>query len=255
MVAADWRWQQYAKFNVDKENTFETLENDIFGESGVSLSVALGALSVSGAHALWGYEYLQLKEGQTIAISAAGGNIGTIVGQYAKAHGVTVLGIAGGAEKCEALKKELGYDAVVDYRQAGDDANKLAELIKQAAPQGIDGYFDNVGGVVTEGVNANVKENGRVYMCGKISAYPNGENVALDEKSKELYAKKNITAITCMQADYISKVKQYRQKLFPFIKDGRVKPIEWVTQGVENAPQAFVDLYQGKNYGKAIIKF
>lgn len=139
IVAADWGWQEYAVFNVDQEHTFEKLEHGIFkGENAVSLSAALGILSVSGSHALWGYNYCKPEAGKTLVISAAGGNIGIIVGQLAKKDGVRVVGIAGGQDKCEKLKEELGYDAVVDYKQANGDENELTRLVRDACPDGVD---------------------------------------------------------------------------------------------------------------------
>jgi hypothetical protein len=131
IVQAHWGWQEYARFSPDDKSNFnfEKVGNEYFGKDGVPLSLSIGIFRVSGPHAVYGFDYLRLQKGQTIAISAAGGNIGIIVGQYAKLKGIRVVGIAGGAEKCEKLKQDLGYDSVVDYRQAGDDVQKLTELI------------------------------------------------------------------------------------------------------------------------------
>lgn len=255
VVAADWRWQEYAVFNVDQELTFEKLESDIFkGEGAVSLSTALGILSVSGSHALWGYNYCKPEAGKTLVISAAGGSIGTIVGQLAKKDGVRVVGIAGGQDKCEKLKRELGYDAVVDYKQANGDEKELTRLVREACPDGVDAYFDNVAGVVTDAVNNNINHKARVYMCGAVSQYASGGAVTFSQTAEELYKEKEVDAVTCMTADYISKIPEARRELFSYIREGKLKPIEWITEGIENTPAAFEAMFGGKNFGKTIVK-
>ncbi|KAG2393348.1 hypothetical protein C9374_006879 [Naegleria lovaniensis] len=262
LVAADWKWQEYAIVDVNDELTFEKLERDIFNNHdnenhSAPLSNALGVLSVSGSHALYGFNFVKPREqvkGKTIVISAAAGNIGIIVGQVAKIHGMRVVGVAGGADKCHFLLNSLSYDAVVDYKKANNNLQLLIQQIREACPNGIDAYYDNVGGLITEAVDQNLNENARVYVCGAISTYASGGQVTITEKSAKIYEQKNIAAQTCMTADYITKIPEARRQLFEWMKEGKLKAVEWIVEGIENTPLAFEQMYQGKNLGKSIVK-
>jgi NADPH-dependent curcumin reductase CurA len=178
--------------------------------------------------------------------------------QLAKARGIKVVGIAGGAEKGNALKRDLGVDAVVDYRVAKDDVEKLSQLIKEAAPQGIDGYFDNVGGPITEAIELNLNQSARVYMCGAVSQYTKskGFNGIHTVEPKDIYTQKNIIHTWAEKSEYTFVVPQARAELYKLIEEGKLKPIEWVVEGgINKSVQAFIDLYNGKNYGKTVVKF
>jgi len=261
VVVSDlWKWQQYSILNVDTDPTFEKLDKKVFGDSAVKLSHALGLLSYSGSHALYGVKYLSNQNkgnsGKTLVVSAAGGSIGNVVGQLGKIFGFRVVGIAGGKDKCEKLKQELGFDDVVDYKQANNDTTILSQLLLQACPDGIDAYFDNVGGMITQMVNQQLNANARVYLCGAISSYANeglGVNL-VPEESVQLYHKKNVTFRTSLGAEYLQQTPQARKELLQYMKDGKLTAVEWIVDGLENTPQAFEDMYKGKNFGKAIVK-
>ncbi|EFC37140.1 predicted protein [Naegleria gruberi] len=254
LVAADYRWQEYAIISVKSELTFEKLENEIFSQ--VSPSTALGVLGVSGSHALWGFNFVLPKdekpiEGKTIVVSAAAGSIGLTVAQLAKNKGFRVVGIAGGEEKCEKLISEFKLDAVVDYKKANGDLTLLSQLLKEAAPNGVDAFFDNVGGLVADAVYENLNLNARVYFCGAISQYGEGKSVLAPEKYTN---NPNITSITCLQADYINNIPQARRELFELIQKGQLKPVEWITKGIEQTPKVFEEMYAGRNFGKTLIQ-
>jgi len=141
----------------------------------------------------------------------------------------------------------------VDYKKANNQVEVLSQLIKEVNPNGIDGYFDNVG-CVTEAVNLDT--HAKVYLCGAISAYPSGGMVVASESSKKIYEEKQVSYMTCLQATmaYLSNVPKARRELFSLMKEGKLCAIEWEMDGLENTAQTFEEMYGGKNYGKTIIK-
>ncbi|KAL9656934.1 hypothetical protein ABK040_007025 [Willaertia magna] len=255
LVASDYSWQEYAIINVDNDTTLEKLENEIFDK--VSPLTSMGVLCVSGSHALWSFNYVYPREnpqGKTIVVSVATGNIGLIVCQLAKTKGLHVIDIAGGNDKCQRLLNEFKLDAVVDYRIANGNVEKLSEMIKEFAPNGVDAYFDNVDGTVTNAVYNNLNTNARAYFCGAVSQY--GDSVRVHVL--ELYKNNNsITCIDCSQADYIDRIPEARRELFDLIQKGQLKPVEWITKGIENTPRVFEEpnrMYAGKNFGKTLVE-
>jgi len=251
LVAADWKWEEYPIFDADQEATFEVLPGDIFSEG--NLSTSLGILSVSGSHAYYGYNTLNLKKGDTLVISSAGGNIGIIVSQIAKVNGVHTIGLTGSDDKAQALVTQGLVDHAINYKKAGENADVLADEIRQVAPNGVNGYYDNAGGFISDAVWKVLVKNSHVYICGGISWY-NAEKPGpnfYETKSTE-----DVTVVTGREvsATYINNIPIARNYLWPLIQEGKVKPVETVVNGFENTHKAFVDMYQGKNLGKAVVK-
>ena len=190
------------------------------------------------------------KSGETLVVSAASGAVGAVVGQLGKIYGCTVIGIAGGPEKCSFVKDELGLDECIDYK-----AGNLNEDLKNACPNGIDIYFENVGGPVTRAVAPLLNSGSRVPICGFISQYnaPDMLKVetpfqvlgALDDKPKHRFF---------VVTEWANEWQQATQEILQLVLEDKIKYKETITQGFENAPQALRDVLTGKNFGKQIIE-
>eukprot|EP01112_Ceratiomyxa_fruticulosa_P006720 TRINITY_DN1758_c0_g1_i7.p1 TRINITY_DN1758_c0_g1~~TRINITY_DN1758_c0_g1_i7.p1 ORF type:complete len:360 (-),score=83.23 TRINITY_DN1758_c0_g1_i7:100-1179(-) len=250
LVAADWEWREIAVFNPDKEVTFEKLDKAIFGDK---ISSALGVLGVSGSHAYYGVtEALKVKPGDVVVISSAAGSIGVIVGYLVQALGATAVGIAGGPEKCAQLIKSKTTNYAIDYKALKNPADIL-EKLKEIAPHGVDKYFDNVGGPISDHVLSVLKPNGKYYICGRISQY-------IDPSKPDIYWKPEMkgdqTVVTGMDLApiYLPNIPTARDELHKLILANKLSIHEYVAQGIENTPQAFADMFAGKNFGKAIVR-
>jgi len=193
---------------------------------------------------------IEPKEGQTVVVSAASGAVGGVVGQLAKARGCRAVGIAGGAAKCDYVVKELGFDACIDYRQHAD-AKSLAAAIRQACPAGIDGYFENVGGMVMDAVMANMNAFSRIALCGMISGYE-GEPIPMSYPQLMLTNRMRVEGF--IVSEHMDVWPQALKELGTLVATGRLKYRESVAQGIENAPQAFLGLLKGRNFGKQLVK-
>jgi len=217
----------------------------------VPLSAYLGAVGMPGVTAWVGLSMIIApKAGETIAVSAASGAVGSVVGQLAKARGCRVVGIAGGPEKCAYVVDELGFDACVDHRQHRDAA-ALAAALKQAAPGGIDGNFENVGGPVLDAVMANMNDFGRIALCGMIAAYE-GQPLPITQPRLLLTARLKLQGF--IVSEHLDLWPAALQELAQRVAAGELKYRESIAQGIENAPQAFLDLLQGRNFGKQLVK-
>ena len=213
----------------------------------IPLSAYLGAVGMPGMTAWYGLtQIIKPKEGDTIAVSAASGAVGGVVGQLAKARGCRVIGIAGGKEKCSYVMDELGFDACIDYK-----GGNLYKDVKAAAPNGIDGLFENVGGVVMDSVLARMNPYGRIALCGLISGY--------DGQPMPIHNMRVILSMRLMLQGFI--VSEHME-LWPeglgeiggLVASGKLKFRETVSQGLASAPEAFIGLLRGKNFGKQLVK-
>lgn len=256
LVAADWKWQEYAIFNPDEEKTFENLEKDIFTagneEGKFSLSHALGALGVSGSHSYFGLlEPLKPKSGETLVVSSGAGSLGVIVGQLGKTLGLKVVGITGGPEKTNKLKTI--FDDAVDYKATNGDVAALSKALKQACPNGIDAYFDNTGGFISDAVFENLNPGSRVYVCGAITGYNTGGRI---NPLHGLRQKEGVTVTTGYDfaMTYLSQIPKARAELAKLAREGKIKFFEVIENGFENIPKAFVAMYSGQNFGKMVVK-
>ena len=185
-----------------------------------------------------------------MVVSAASGAVGTVVGQLAKARGCRVVGVAGGAEKCEFVVKELGFDACVDYK-ANPDPKSFYKALKEATPNGIDGYFENVGGMILDAVLLRMNAFGRIAMCGMIAGY-NGEPTPLQNPALILVSRLKVEGF--IVSEHPECWPEATQELGGMVASGQLKFRESVAQGLSSAPEAFLGLLKGKNFGKQLVK-
>ena len=233
-------WQQYGLSNGAGLNKVDA--------SRVPMQAFLGVLGMPGVTAWVGLlDICQPKPGETVVVSAASGAVGSVVGQIAKLKGCRAVGIAGGKAKCDYVTKELGFDACVDYK-----AGRLNDDLKAAAPDGIDCYFENVGGEILDAVLRRMNAFSRIAVCGLISQY----NVT------EPYGVKTFASILAnrikVQGFIVSDRMELWAKALPeligWVASGKIKYRESVAQGLENAPKAFIGLLKGENFGKQLVK-
>jgi hypothetical protein len=238
-VHGDLGWQEYA---VSDGSGLRKLDPR------VPLTAQLSLLGMPGLTAYFGLlDIGQPKAGETVVVSAAAGAVGGVVGQLAKIHGARAVGIAGGAAKCGYVVDELGFDACLDYK-AGD----LAGQLKAAAPDGVDVYFDNVGGEITDTVLGRMNPFSRMPLCGLISQY----------NATEAYGIRNFRSILVNRIrvqgfivfDYMKRYREGFEALAGWYAEGRLRGRETVAEGLESAPRAFLGLLRGENTGKQLVK-
>ncbi|HEX2531631.1 MAG TPA: NADP-dependent oxidoreductase [Burkholderiaceae bacterium] len=213
----------------------------------IPLSAYLGAVGMPGMTAWYGLtQIMQPKAGETIVVSAASGAVGSVVGQLAKLRGCRAVGIAGGAEKCTYVVDQLGFDACVDYK-----AGNLAADLKAATPNRIDAVFENVGGTIFDACLARMNPFGRIALCGLIAGY-GGQPMPIN----------NVRAFLTMRlamrgfiiSDHMDFFPQGLAELGALVAAGKLKFRESVAQGLQSAPEAFIGLLKGKNFGKQLVK-
>lgn len=213
----------------------------------IPLSAYLGAVGMPGLTAWYGLtQIMQPKAGETVVVSAASGAVGSVVGQLAKKMGCRVVGIAGGAEKCAYVVNELGFDACVDYK-AGHLHNDLAA----ATPNGIDAVFENVGGDIFDASLARMNPFGRIALCGMISGY-NGEAISI--KNARTFLTMRLTMRGFIVSEHMDLWPQGLKELGALVASGQLTFRESVADGIASAPEAFIGLLKGKNFGKQLVK-
>ncbi len=214
------------------------------------LSYHLGILGMPGMTAYVGLHTIgKAQPGETVFVSAASGAVGSVVGQLAKLHGCTVTGCAGADDKVDLLKAEFGYDAAFNYRQS----QSLPKSISEVCPDGIDVDFENVGGEIFEAVLWNMREFGRIALCGMISTY-NDEELQPGPRGMTVIIGRRLTIQGFIVTDHLEAGKEYVSKAIRWLAEGKLKYRETIAEGIENAPSAFIDLLQGKNIGKQIVR-
>lgn len=213
------------------------------------LSHLLSAFGIAGLTAHHGLITVgRPAEGETVVVSAAAGSVGMFVGQIAKAIGCRAVGIAGGEEKCKWVVEELGFDACVDYRDP-----QWHRALKGACPDGIDVYFDNVGGQVLETVLFRMNDKGRVVCCGAISQYDSGEPVG-PKNLPGLIVVKRLRMEGFIVFDFPEETPKALENLGNWVASGKVKVVEDIVEGLENAPAALIGLLAGENRGKRMVR-
>ncbi|GJZ08060.1 NADP(+)-dependent 2-alkenal reductase-like protein [Tanacetum coccineum] len=216
---------------------------------GFPLSYHVGVLGFSGLTAYAGFfEVCKPKKGEKVFVSTASGSVGSLVGQYAKQLGCYVVGCAGSSKKVNLLKEKLGFDEAFNYKEETD----LNSTLQKYFPEGIDIYFDNVGGEMLEAAVSNMNLHGRVAVCGVISEYTNTEKRAAPDMLNVIY--KRITIQGFLAGDYLSLFPEFLSTTIDHIRTGKMHVLEDVSIGVECVPSAFVGLYSGYNVGKKIVK-
>jgi NADPH-dependent curcumin reductase CurA len=224
------------------------------------LSTALGVLGMPGLTAYVGlHEHGRPEPGETLVVGAATGAVGSLVGQLAKIHGLRVVGVAGGAEKCTFAVDELGFDACIDHR-AAPDAKALREGLAAACPDGVDIYYENVGGKTLEAVIPLMNPFGRIPVCGMISWYNLGGLGMGETPGPNLLPRVWRTILVNRLAvrgfivtDHADRLRDFISEVPQYIRDGRVKYRESIAEGLENAPAAFLSLLKGGNFGKQLV--
>lgn len=213
------------------------------------LPTYIGTLGMPGMTAYFGItEVGKIKEGDVVLVSGAAGAVGSIVGQVAKIKGCTVVGIAGGKEKCDYVVNELGFDACIDYKN-----ENVASRFKEECPKGIDVYFDNVGGDILDIALSRLKMHARIVICGAISQYNN--KTAIKGPSNYLALLVSRATMQGMVVfDYADRYKEGAMQLGQWMAEGKLKSREAIYEGIENFPQTFDRLFSGDKLGKLVLK-
>ncbi len=213
------------------------------------LSAYLGVLGMTGLTAYFGLLNIgQPQEGDTLVVSAAAGAVGSVVGQIAKLKGCQVIGIAGSDEKLALIKDKFGFDAGINYKTTRD----IKAAIAKAAPNGVDVYFDNVGGEISDAVWANIASGARVVACGAIAIY-NSTSKPEGPRLEPIIIKKSVKLQGFTVGNYSQRFGEGMKQLGQWLKQGKLDYSETVREGFEQIPSAFIDLFEGKNKGKMVV--
>ena len=239
-------WQEYSVVNADEPGILRKVDTTL-----VPISHFLGAVGMPGVTAWHGLvRIIEPQTGQTVTVSAASGAVGSALGALAKARGCRVVGIAGGADKCNYVTQELGLDACIDYKQHADYLS-LSKALKAACPNGIDGHFENAGGKVLDAVMLRMNAFGRIAVCGMIAGY-DGNPIPMVNPSLILVSRLKVQGFIVNEhpADWSLALKE----LGALVGSGQFRPRETVSMGLDSAPQAFLGLLKGQNFGKQLVK-
>jgi NADPH-dependent curcumin reductase CurA len=235
-------WQEYALSNGAALRKIDP--------SLAPISTANGVLGMPGMTAYFGlFEVGQPRAGETVVVSAASGAVGQVVGQLAKLAGCRAVGIAGGPKKCAFVTDTLGLDACVDYKSTAD----LGSALRAACPNGIDIYFDNVGGAVSDAVFTNLNFFARVSLCGSISQY-NAATPELGPRLLGLFVGRRVNMRGFIVSDFAPRFAPALRQMGEWVRSGRIKYKEDIVEGLENAPRAFIGLLRGENFGKLQVR-
>ena len=239
-------WQQYAVIDADQRGMLQKVD-----ATHIPLSAYLGAVGMPGVTAWYGLtKIIEPKAGETIVVSAASGAVGSVVGQLAKQLRCRAVGIAGGPEKCRYVVEVLGFDACIDYRQHADPKS-LSAALKAACPDGIDGNFENVGGMILDAVLQRMNAFGRIALCGMISGY-DGQPIPLLQPQLLLLSRLKLQGF--IVSEHMELWPEALTELGTLVASGKLKYRESIAEGIEAAPQAFLGLLKGKNFGKQLVK-
>ena len=239
-------WQEYSVVDANQPGAVRKVDT-----THVPLSHYLGAVGMPGVTAWYGLvKIIEPKAGETMVVSAAAGAVGSAYGALAKARGCRVVGIAGGRDKCDYVVKELGFDACIDYK-LHQDAGSLSKALKEACPNGVDGYFENVGGMVLDAVLTRMNAHGRIAVCGMIAGY-DGQPVPMSYPQLILTNRLKVQGF--IVSEHMEIWPEALKELGMLVGSGKLRPRESVAQGIESAPQAFLGLLKGKNFGKQLVK-
>lgn len=239
-------WQQYSVVKADEPGALRKVDT-----THVPLSYYLGAVGMPGVTAWYGLsKIIEAKAGETLVISAATGAVGSAFAALAKARGCRVVGIAGGPEKGRYAVEELGFDACIDYK-LHPDAASLSKALKEACPDGIDGYFENVGGMVLDAVLLRMNAFGRIALCGMIAGY-DGQPLPLTYPALILTNRLKVQGF--IVSEHMEIWPEALKELGALVATGKLHPRESVAQGLDAAPEAFLGLLKGKNFGKQLVK-
>ena len=239
-------WQEYQLVDASQRGVLQKVDT-----THIPLSAYLGAVGMPGVTGWYGLvKIIAPKPGETVVVSAASGAVGGVVGQLAKVRGARAVGIAGGADKCRYVVEELGFDACIDYKQHRD-VKSLSAALKAACPDGIDGYFENVGGMILDAVMLRANAFSRIAMCGMISGY-NGEPIPMSAPQLILVNRMKIEGF--IVSEHMEVWPEALKELGTLVATGKLKYRETVAEGIAAAPEAFLGLLKGRNFGKQLVK-
>lgn len=239
-------WQEYSVVDATIPGNIRRVDT-----THVPLSYYLGAVGMPGVTAWYGLvKIINPKAGETVVVSAASGAVGSAFGVLAKARGCRVVGIAGGPDKCDYVVKELGFDACVDYREHKDHVS-LSKALKVACPNGIDGHFENVGGMVLDAVMLRTNAFARIAVCGMIAGY-DGAPLPMSNPAMILVNRMRIEGF--IVSEHMEVWPEALGELAGLVATGQLRPRETVAEGIASAPEAFLGLLKGKNFGKQLVK-
>jgi NADPH-dependent curcumin reductase len=239
-------WQQYSVVDGNAVGTLRKVDT-----THIPLSHYLGAVGMPGVTAYYGLvKICEPKAGQTVCVSAASGAVGSAVGALAKARGCRVVGIAGGKDKCDYVVNDLGFDACIDYKEH-NTPKALHLALKEAAAQGIDCYFENVGGWILDVVLSQMNAFGRIAVCGMIAGY---DGLPTPLVAPVLILINRLKVQGFIVSEHMEVWPEALKELGGMLASGQFKPRESVAQGIEAAPEAFLGLLRGKNFGKQLVK-
>ena len=245
-VAGYGGWQEYSVVDARQPGSLKKVDT-----THVPLSHYLGAVGMPGVTAWYGLnKIIAPKAGQTLTVTAASGAVGSAFGALAKARGCRVVGIAGGPDKCKYVTDELGFDACIDYRQHGD-ARSMSAALKAECPDGIDGHFENVGGYILDAVLLRTNAFARIALCGMIAGY---DGQPLPMANPALLLINRIRLEGFIVSEHMDVWPEALAELGQLVGSGKLRPRETIAQGIEAAPQAFLGLLKGKNFGKQLVK-
>jgi len=238
-------WQQYQVVNPEQLVMLRKVDT-----THIALSAYLGAVGMPGVTAWYGLtKIIQAKAGETVVVSAASGAVGSVVGQLVKLRGARAVGLAGGPDKCRYVVEELGFDACIDYKQHRD-LKSLSAALKDACPDGIDGYFENVGGVILDAVMRRANAFSRIAMCGMISGY-DGEPIPMAAPQLILVNRMKVEGFII--SEHMDIWPEALKELGTLVATKKLKYRETVAEGIAAAPEAFLGLLKGKNFGKQLV--
>jgi len=239
-------WQQYSVVDASQPGALRKVDT-----THVPLSAYLGAVGMPGVTAWYGLvKIIEPQAGQTMVVSAATGAVGSAFAALSKARGCRTVGIAGGPDKCKYAVDELGFDACIDYKVHAD-ANSLSKALKDACPDGIDGYFENVGGMVLDAVLTRMNAFGRIAVCGMIAGY-DGAPLPLSYPALILVNRLKVQGF--IVSEHMEVWPEALAELGTLVATGKLHPRESIAQGIEAAPEAFLGLLKGRNFGKQLVK-
>lgn len=242
IVTGDLLWAEHAVADADE---LQYVDPDLG-----PISTAVGVLGMPGVTAYWGLrDICDPAPGDTVFVSAAAGAVGSVVGQLAQLSGARVVGTAGSDAKVEWLTEGLGFDAAINYKTEDD----LYGAVAEACPNGVDAYFDNVGGEITDAVWMQLNEFSRVAICGQIALY-NETEVPMGPRKLTKLIETRATVEGFLVSDYQNRWGDALKRLSQFIQQGDLEYRENVVEGFENAPDAFLGLFEGENIGKQLVK-
>jgi NADPH-dependent curcumin reductase CurA len=213
----------------------------------VPLQAYLGPVGMPGVTAWYGLNrIIEPMQGQTVVVSAASGAVGSVVGQLARLGGCRAIGIAGGAEKCAYVTQELQFDGCIDYK-----AEDVGKRLKEVAPDGVDGYFENVGGEIMDAVLPRMNAFGRIALCGLIAGY---DGTPIPIRNPAWFLVSRLLLKGFIVSEHMDVWPAALKELGGHVASGRIKYRESIAHGLENAPQAFLGMLRGANFGKQLVK-